>query len=119
VRRLAVEVPLNDGDAAAQLSLALALLPGVPSAAGRPIVVFGGEAATELARQRNVPFEVYALDECVDDEQDMTGPLLLVCTLRDQGARADGVDQADARYQQRRGLISLPRFRRGVPAVAG
>jgi hypothetical protein len=84
VKRLVIEIPIQDRGPASELELVNVLLKQIPSAAGLPVVVFGTQSATDFARQQDVPFEVYSVDECMVDDDELSGPLILMNTGLDQ-----------------------------------
>jgi hypothetical protein len=90
VKRLAIEVPIADMSPQNQLALADEILGTIPSAAGVPVVVFGSQEVTDLAREVDAPYAAFSISEMQDDadeeDEELKGPLLLFCTAADQAA---------------------------------
>jgi hypothetical protein len=54
VKRLIIEIPVQETDAQAQLELVQVFLNALPPAAGTPLVVFGSQDVTDHAREQDV-----------------------------------------------------------------
>jgi hypothetical protein len=95
VKRLIIEIPVQETDAQAQLELVQVFLNALPPAAGTPLVVFGSQDVTDHAREQDVPFVVYSLEECFADEdgedEELTGPLILMGPSAEQAAECKGL----------------------------
>ena len=90
MKRLVIEIPVQETTAQAELELAEVLLKALPPAAGTPLVVFGSQATTDHARAQDAPFVVYSLEECFAEEdgedEELKGPLILMGASAQQSA---------------------------------
>lgn len=90
MKRLVIEIPVQETTPEAELELALVFLKALPPAAGTPLVVFGSQATTDHARKQDAPFVVYSLEECFAEEEgedeELKGPLILMGTSAEQAA---------------------------------
>lgn len=82
VKRLVIDIPVQNTSVQAQVELAEVFLKKLPPAAGTPLVVFGSQATTDHARKQDVPFVVYSLEECFaegeGEDEELKGPLILM-----------------------------------------